>query len=100
MPQIRLECDQVNIETNNNHCDMEDDTPAHGQRVHLPSDLEAKVSEDGSKHSSSPQQDITQPNDVELTTVPSLALSNGLHDPIALTGAAPEGGWAAWMAGM
>ena len=79
---------------------MEDDTPVHGQRVHLPSDLEAKVSEDGSKHSSSPQQDITQPNDVELTTVPSLALSNGLHDPIALTGAAPEGGWAAWMAGM
>lgn len=59
-----------------------------------------KGDEEKNRQSPDPQQDLATEGNSDLMPVPSLALSNGLPDPVGSTSTPPpDGGFVAWMAG-
>ncbi|KAH6975742.1 major facilitator superfamily domain-containing protein [Ilyonectria destructans] len=61
--------------------------------------METKGDEEKNRQSPDPQQDVETEGNSNLMHVPSLALSNGLPDPVGSTSTPPpDGGFVAWMA--
>ncbi|KAJ3530033.1 hypothetical protein NM208_g6113 [Fusarium decemcellulare] len=60
--------------------------------------MEPKPDEKENGRSPAPRQNFPTNGDHDLVLVPSLALSNGVPEPVASTSTTPDGGSVAWMA--
>lgn len=77
---------------------MDNQPSSPGQRDSTPKHTDEERGEGGGLQPSTGQQDWQTQDGLELTPIPSLALSNGVPES-APNNPAPEGGLVAWMSG-